>query len=101
MIASKNLLLSDPAKEKEWRQVLDSHAEKPVLYIICIPFDRSYAAEIMTAKEYYKQESSRRVIGIADHYSAAFTLFQSMIEDILDSDPKLDHLKMRLKEQYL
>ena len=96
-----NLLLSEPEKEQEWLAVLEAKGKEPELYLVCIPFDRSYAAEIMTAGEYYKQEPSRLVIGIADHHQAALSLFQSMIDDVLKEDPSLEDLKGKLKERFL
>ena len=101
MSIAKHLLVSDPERESEWRQILERHLKKPVIYVVCQPRKESYPAEIMTAREYYKQEADREVFGVADSYASAVKLVQTAVEAVLPLDPSLRQLKARLKEIYL
>ncbi len=101
MRLSQKLIVSDPSKESEWRQILERHLKDPVLYVLVIPADRSYPAEILSTKEYYKKESSCEVIGIANNSQAATGLMKRMVERVLLDDPSLKQLKRKLREIYL
>ena len=101
MKLSDQLIVSNPDRESEWRQILERHLKEPGLYVLSIPKDRDYPAEILSSKEYYKKESSCEVIGIADSSGAAVQLLVSTIQRVLSEDPQLHQLKRKLREIYL
>lgn len=101
MRLSSRLIVSDPERESEWRQVLERRLKEPLLYVITVPEDRRYPAEIFTTKEFYKVEEGKRIMGIADGYAAALGLLKTAVEEVLPSDPRLRHLKADFQERYL
>lgn len=101
MRLSEHLIVSDPAKESEWRQIVERRLKEPALYVVCIPKQRIYPAEILSTREYYKNEDGYEVIGLADSESAAVRLVRTAVETVLPADPKLEHLKPKLREIYL
>ena len=101
MRLSDRLIVSDPARESEWRQIIERRLKKPVLYVICVPRAHSYPAEILPSQEFYKTEEQQMAIGLADSYSAALGLIKKAVEDALLTDPKLKNLKADFRERYI
>ncbi len=101
MRLSAHLIVSNPAVESEWRQILERRLKEPALYVLSVPKDRVYPAEILTTEEYYKKDSSCEVIGIADSYNAVVGLLRTAVEAVLVTDPSLKQLKKKLREIYL
>ena len=105
MRLSDRLIVSDPLRKEEWVRIVSAKEKSPELYVLCLSDRASYTAEILSTKELIKAASSHQedgliIIGIADSYGAAVTLFQNTVEGALALDPGLKSLKHDLKELY-
>jgi len=102
---SDRLITSDPLQKEAWIRVVSERETVPELFVLCVSGRASYTAEIYSTKELYKAVSGEQdggliIIGIADSYGAAVTLFQNAVEGALVRDPGLKALKNDLKELY-
>ena len=97
---SERLITSDPLRKDQWIRTVSARETAPELYVLVLSSRPSY-----TAEEFYKAIAQTEadgpvIIGIADSYGAAVTLFQKAVEKALVRDPDLSSLKLDLKELY-
>ncbi len=102
---SERLITSDPLRKDQWIRTVSARETAPELYVLVLSSRPSYTAEIFSTKEFYKAIAQTEadgpvIIGIADSYGAAVTLFQKAVEKALVRDPDLSSLKLDLKELY-